>query len=56
MFDARVNVAPAQPTTNKEANWLPSPKGPFWVVLRLYVPKPEALEGKWIAPPIKRLQ
>jgi len=26
------------------------------VVLRLYVPKPEALEGKWIAPPMKRLQ
>jgi hypothetical protein len=44
------------PGKDKEANWLPSPKGPFWVVLRLYVPKPEALEGKWIAPPIKRLQ
>jgi len=26
------------------------------VVLRLYVPKPEALDGKWIAPPMKRLQ
>jgi hypothetical protein len=26
------------------------------VILRLYVPKPEALEGKWIAPPMKRLQ
>ena len=44
------------PGKDKEANWLPSPKGPFWVVLRLYVPKPEALEGKWIAPPMKRLQ
>ena len=44
------------PGKDKEANWLPSPKGPFWVVLRLYVPKREALEGKWIAPPMKRLQ
>jgi hypothetical protein len=44
------------PGKDKEANWLPSPKGPFWVVLRLYWPKAEALEGKWIAPPIKRLQ
>jgi hypothetical protein len=26
------------------------------VVLRLYWPKEEALEGKWIAPPMKRLQ
>jgi hypothetical protein len=42
------------PGKDKEANWLPSPKGPFWVVLRLYVPKPEALEGKWIAPPLNR--
>jgi len=26
------------------------------VVLRLYWPKAEALEGKWIAPPMKRLK
>ncbi len=44
------------PGKDKETNWLPSPKGPFWVVLRLYWPKAEVLEGKWIAPPIKRLQ
>jgi hypothetical protein len=44
------------PGTGKEANWLPAPKGPFWVILRLYVPKPEALEGKWFAPPMKRLR
>ena len=29
---------------DKEANWLPSPNGHFWVVLRLYVPKPEAFQ------------
>jgi len=44
------------PGKDQEANWLPSPKGPFSVVLRLYIPKPEALEGKWIAPPMKRLR
>jgi hypothetical protein len=44
------------PGKDKETNWLPSPKGPFWVVLRLYIPKAEALEGKWIAPPMERLQ
>ncbi len=44
------------PGKDKETNWLPSPKGPFWVVLRLYWPNAEVLEGKWIAPPIKRLQ
>lgn len=31
-------------------------EGAFSVVLRLYWPKAEALEGKWIAPPMKRLK
>ena len=43
------------PGKDKETNWLPSPKGPFWVVLRLYWPNAEVLEGKWITPPMKRL-
>jgi hypothetical protein len=51
-----LHVQSESPGKDGEANWLPAPKGPFWVVLRLYVPKPEALEGKWITPPMKRLQ
>jgi hypothetical protein len=43
------------PGKEKEANWLPAPKGPFSVIMRLYLPKPEALEGKWTAPPLKRV-
>jgi hypothetical protein len=43
------------PGKDKEANWLPAPKGPFSVIMRLYLPKPEALEGKWTAPPLKRV-
>ena len=42
------------PGADKEANWLPSPKGPFLLVMRLYWPKPEALEGKWTQPPLTR--
>ncbi len=38
------------PGADKEANWLPAPKGPFVVVLRLYWPKPDALNGTWKAP------
>ncbi|CAN5524996.1 DUF1254 domain-containing protein [soil metagenome] len=42
------------PGIDKEANWLPAPKGPFQVVLRLYWPKPDALNGQWQAPkPVK---
>jgi hypothetical protein len=42
------------PGIDKESNWLPAPKGPFVLVLRLYWPKPDALNGVWKAPqPVK---
>jgi hypothetical protein len=44
------------PGADKEANWLPAPKGPFAIFMRLYWPKAEALEGKWTAPPLKRTE
>ena len=35
-------------------NWLPAPAGPFALVMRLYWPKPDALNGTWKAPaPVK---
>jgi len=43
------------PGKDKEANWLPAPKGPFVMYMRLYWPKQEAVEGKWTAPPLKRV-
>jgi hypothetical protein len=44
----------ASPGLDKESNWLPAPKGPFQTVLRLYWPKPDALNGTWKAPqPVK---
>jgi hypothetical protein len=38
------------PGIEKESNWLPAPKGLFQVVLRLYWPKPDALNRVWKAP------
>lgn len=43
------------PGKDKEANWLPAPKGAFSMIMRLYWPKAEATEGKWTAPPLKRM-
>jgi hypothetical protein len=43
------------PGKDKEANWLPAPKGPFFMAMRLYWPRDEALDGKWTAPPLKRM-
>ena len=42
------------PGADKESNWLPAPKGEFRVVGRLYWPKPEALNGTWVLPPLLR--
>lgn len=42
------------PGRSRQANWLPAPKGPFFMVLREYWPKPEALDGRWKAPPAVR--
>jgi hypothetical protein len=42
------------PGKDKEPNWLPAPKGPFSVVMRLYWPKPEALDGTWNMPKLKK--
>jgi hypothetical protein len=39
-----------------QANWLPAPKGPFNLVMRLYAPKPDSLTGKWNPPPVTRVQ
>ncbi len=38
------------PGADKESNWLPAPSGPFAVYMRLYWPKPEALDGRWKRP------
>jgi hypothetical protein len=43
------------PGTAQEANWLPTPKGPFVMAMRLYWPKPEVLDGIWKQPPMRRV-
>jgi hypothetical protein len=40
------------PGADKEANWLPAPKGAFNLLMRLYAPRSEALTGKWNPPPV----
>jgi hypothetical protein len=42
----------ASPGADLEANWLPAPQAPFYLILRLYYPKPQALQGSWKPPAI----
>ena len=44
------------PGKGNEANWLPAPKGPFAMYMRLYWPKEEAIDGKWKQPPLKKAE
>src|SRR5580658_7557398 len=43
------------PGKDKEGNWLPAPRGPFRMYLRLYSPKAQALNGTWTKPPLRRI-
>jgi hypothetical protein len=44
------------PGKDKEANCLPAPEGSFGMILRLYLPKMEALDGTWKQPPLQRIK
>ncbi len=46
----------ASPGADKEVNWLPAPKGPFFMAMRLYWPKDEAVTGKWAAPSLIKVK
>lgn len=41
------------PGSSLEANWLPAPSEVFYAVMRLYLPKAEALDGRWTPPQIE---
>ncbi|HEX5931487.1 MAG TPA: DUF1254 domain-containing protein [Methyloceanibacter sp.] len=43
------------PGADKEANWLPAPKGPFTLTMRIYAPRGDALTGKWNPPPVTKV-
>ena len=42
------------PAKDKTANWLPAPDGPFYMVLRIYLPKEPVLNGSWTPPAVQK--
>jgi hypothetical protein len=42
------------PGSEKQPNWLPSPKGPFMMAMRYYLPRPALLQGEWQSPVVVR--
>jgi hypothetical protein len=51
-----IYIQPESPGKEEESNWLPTPKGPFWMAMRLYWPKEEAMSGKWKAPKVEKVK
>jgi hypothetical protein len=46
------------PGKDKEANWLPAPKGEFIPMMRMYWPKekaPSVIDGSWVPPRIQKV-
>jgi len=52
--DGSITVAlrHAAPDGDAAKNWLPTPAGPFYLVLRLYQPRAEALKGEYALPEV----
>lgn len=45
-----------EPARAEQSNWLPAPPGPFFAVLRIYLPKPEVGNGQWQLPALTPLK
>ncbi|KWV86194.1 hypothetical protein PFLmoz3_04166 [Pseudomonas fluorescens] len=45
-----------EPPKAEQSNWLPAPPGPFYAVLRIYLPKPEVASGQWKLPALTPLK
>jgi hypothetical protein len=43
------------PSADKQSNWLPTPDGEFILMMRLYWPKDDAVNGAWVPPATRRV-
>jgi hypothetical protein len=48
-------VVSASRPSDTDVNWLPAPTGAFSLVLRVYDPTPQVLDGSWSPPEIRAI-
>jgi len=52
-----ITISNTEPTdATARANWLPAPKGPFYLTLREYSPAPAILTRDWVPPAIHKVE
>ncbi|MBN8936762.1 MAG: DUF1254 domain-containing protein [Rhizobiales bacterium] len=51
-----IYVQAESPGAEKEANWLPAPRDSFQPTMRIYSPRPEVVDGRWVPPPFRRVE
>lgn len=49
-----IPISASKPDGAFAANWLPSPKGEFYLILRIYQPRDEVISGQWQFPQVTR--
>lgn len=42
------------PGAERQSNWLPAPRGPLGITMRLYAPRRALLDGVWAPPPLRK--
>ncbi len=50
-----IYLQPKSPGKAKESNWLPAPEGPFSLTLRMYLPRPSALDPLYAPPGVEKV-
>jgi hypothetical protein len=48
-----LHVDRERPEPSREANWLPAPDGPFYCILRIYLPRAAVFDGTWKRPALE---
>ena len=51
----QIHIQHLRPDDEAIGNWLPAPQEPFMLLLRLYIPQPQVLDGTWTPPAIEKV-